>query len=62
MKRGGRLVSWKSGGKKGKLRVSGSKTKIFIAGKKGNQSALKEGMSCDFTVKGAQTAMEIACN
>lgn len=62
VKRGGRRVSWKGGGKKGKLRVSGSKTKIFIAGKKGKRSALKAGMNCDFTVKGAQTALKIACN
>ena len=30
VKRGGRRVSWTGGGKKGKLRVSGSKTEIFI--------------------------------
>ena len=61
VKRGGRRVSWKGSGMKGKLRVSGSKTKIFIAGKKGKRSALKAGMNCDFTVKGAQSAMKIAC-
>lgn len=62
VKRGGRRVSWMGGGKKGKLRVSGSKTAIVIAGKKGKRSALKEGMACAFTVKGAQTALKIVCN
>jgi tripartite-type tricarboxylate transporter receptor subunit TctC len=61
IKRGGRRVSWKGAGKGGKLRVSGSKTKIFVAGKKGKRKTLTVGMNCAFTVKGAQTALKIDC-
>lgn len=61
IKRGGRRVSWKGTGTGGKLRVSGRKTKIFVAGKKGKRKALKVGMNCAFTVKGAQTALKIDC-
>ena len=60
IKRGGRRVSWKGKGAKGKLRVGG-KTKITVSGKKAKRKALKKGMSCTFTVKGAQKALEIAC-
>lgn len=61
VKRGGRRVSWQGSGKSGKLRVSGSKTKIFLAGKKAKRKVLKVGMQCAFTVKGAQTALKIDC-
>ncbi len=61
IKRGGRRVSWSGGGKKGKLRVSGSRTKVTIAGKKAKRKALKTGMSCSFKVKGVQTAVAINC-
>jgi hypothetical protein len=61
VKRGGRRVSWKGASASGKLRVSGSKTKIFVAGKKGKRKALQVGMNCAFTVKGAQTALKIDC-
>ncbi len=60
IKRGGKRVSWKGGGVKGKLRVGG-KTKITVSGKKAKRKALKKGMSCTFTVKGAQKALKIAC-
>ncbi len=62
VKRAGRRVSWKGGGKKGKLRVSGRRTKVTIGGKKAKRKALKAGMQCQFTVKGASTALKIACN
>ena len=61
IKRGGRRVSWKGASANGKLRVSGKRTKIFVAGKKGKRKALKVGMNCAFTVKGAQTALKIDC-
>lgn len=61
VKRGGRRVSWKGAAAGGKLRVSGSKTKIFVAGKKGKRGALKVGMNCAFTVRGAQSALKIDC-
>ena len=60
IKRGGKRVSWKGGGAKGKLRVGG-KTKITVSGKKAKRKTLKKGMSCTFTVKGAQKALKIAC-
>ena len=61
IKRGGRRVSWRGASANGKLRVSGKMTKIFVAGKKGKRKALKVGMNCAFTVKGAQTALKIDC-
>ena len=61
VKRAGRRVSWKGAGVGGKLRVSGRKTKIFIAGKKGKRKSLKVGMNCSFTVRGAQSALKIDC-
>lgn len=61
IKSGGRRVSWKGTSASGKLRVSGRKTKIFVAGKKGKRKVLKVGMNCAFTVKGAQTALKIDC-
>jgi tripartite-type tricarboxylate transporter receptor subunit TctC len=61
VKRGGKRVKWKGKGKKGKLRVGG-KTKVSVAGKKSKRKALKVGMSCTFTVKGAQKALKIDCS
>lgn len=58
---GGRRLSWKGPTASGKLRVSASKTEIFVAGNKGKRGALKVGMNCAFTVKGAQTALKIDC-
>ena len=60
IKRGGKRVSWKGGGAKGKLRVGG-KTKITVSGGKAKRKALKVGMKCTFTVKGAQKALKIDC-
>ncbi len=60
VRRGGRRVSWSGGGAKGKLRVGG-KTKITVGGKKVKRKVLKTGMSCTFTVKGAQRALKIDC-
>jgi tripartite-type tricarboxylate transporter receptor subunit TctC len=59
--RGGRRVSWKTESQKGRLRVGG-KTKIAVAGKKAKRDALKAGMSCTFSIKGAETALKIDCN
>jgi hypothetical protein len=61
LKSGGRRVSWKGNTGKGKLRVSGSGTKITVAGAKAKRGALKVGMNCDFRVKGAETALNIDC-
>lgn len=61
LQRGGRRVSWSGGGKKGKLRVSGSKTKITVGGKGAKRKNLAVGMSCNFRVLGAQSALNIDC-
>ena len=61
LKSGGRRVSWKGDTGKGKLRVSGSGTKITVAGTKAKRKALKVGMNCAFRVKGAETALNIDC-
>ena len=61
LKNDGRRVSWKGNTGKGRLRVSGSGTKITVAGQKAKSNALKVGMSCDFRVKGAETALNIDC-
>jgi tripartite-type tricarboxylate transporter receptor subunit TctC len=60
VQRKGARVSWKGDVKKGKLRV-GKETKVMVGGKKAKPAALAEGMSCDFKVKGVETALEIAC-
>lgn len=57
----GREVSWAgSGKKKGKLAVSGSKTKVTIGGKEAKRGKLVAGMECSFSFKGSE-ATEIAC-
>ncbi len=58
---GGRRVSWKGEKAKGKVRVSGRRTKITVGGKKAKRKALKVGMECTFKVKGAQSALNIDC-
>ncbi|MEE8445135.1 MAG: hypothetical protein V3S44_07270 [Alphaproteobacteria bacterium] len=61
IKSGGRRVSWQGDKAKGKLRVSGRRTKITVAGAKAKRKALKVGMNCSFRVKGAQSALNIDC-
>jgi len=55
-----RKVSWEGGGKKGNVTVSSRDTEISVAGKKGDGTALKPGMSCEFTYQGA-AAQKIVC-
>jgi tripartite-type tricarboxylate transporter receptor subunit TctC len=57
---GGRNVSWEGGGKKGKVRVSGSGTELLVGGKKGKRDDLKVGMECAFTYQGS-SAKKIDC-
>ncbi len=57
----GRRVNWAGAKAKGRLNVSGSETKITVAGKKAKRGELKVGMNCSFKVKGAQTALNIDC-
>lgn len=60
VERGGRRVSFEGDGKKGKLRVSSSRTKVTIGGNAAKRSALKPGMACDFAYQGS-AARTIAC-
>ena len=46
VQRGGRVLLFKHGGKPMKLRVSGSRSEISVAGKVSPRSALKAGMTC----------------
>lgn len=63
IKREGRRVSFKSADGKVTVRVSGSKTKVTIAGKKAKRSALEAGMTCKITHQGnSSRAKSIACN
>jgi hypothetical protein len=61
--RGGRQIVFKDpGGKELKTSVSGSRTRIEIAGKESKRGALKAGMACNVTFKGNGTeASLIAC-
>ena len=49
LKKGNRLVIYKAGGKDGTVKISGSRTKVMIGGKKAKRKAFKVGMKCDFT-------------
>ncbi|MEE8623675.1 MAG: tripartite tricarboxylate transporter substrate-binding protein, partial [Alphaproteobacteria bacterium] len=61
-KKGGRRISFTSGGKTLKTKVSGSRTKVFVGGKKAKRKALKVGMKCAFTYQGSGTeSKKIAC-
>ena len=61
-KRGGRRISFTSGGKTLKTKVSGSRTKVFVGGNKAKRKALKVGMKCAFTYQGSGTeSKKIAC-
>jgi tripartite-type tricarboxylate transporter receptor subunit TctC len=60
---GGREIHFKDeGGKATKAKISGSRTRIEVAGKESKRSALKAGMACSVTYKGAGTeASLVAC-
>jgi tripartite-type tricarboxylate transporter receptor subunit TctC len=60
---GGREIHFKDeGGKTTKAKISGSRTRIEVAGKESKRSALKAGMACTVTYKGAGTeASLVAC-
>jgi iron(III) transport system substrate-binding protein len=62
VKRRGALVSVKHEGKAVEFGVSGSRTKLTIAGKKESRSTLKQGMTCKITMaEGAKEAQELSC-
>ncbi len=60
---GGREIHFKDeSGKTTKAKISGSRTRIEVAGKESKRSALKAGMACTVTYKGAGTeASLVAC-
>lgn len=59
----GRDVTFKAGRDVHTAKISGSRTKITIAGAPGKRAALKAGMTCEIVYTGNKTeAKEIACN
>jgi tripartite-type tricarboxylate transporter receptor subunit TctC len=64
IKRGGRQLFFKAkGGKTHKVKVSGSRTKVSIGGKKTKRKNLKVGMKCAVTYKGdGSEAKSVTCN
>jgi tripartite-type tricarboxylate transporter receptor subunit TctC len=62
IKKGGRELHFQVKGKSHKTKVSGSRTKITIAGKEGKRKNIKVGMVCDVSYQGNGTeAKNIAC-
>lgn len=57
---GGRELFWARSGRTGELRISGSRTKIVIAGQESKRGALKVGMTCTFIFR-ASSAKQIDC-
>ncbi len=62
VRKGGAQVDFKAAGKPETTGVSGSRTKITVAGKKVRRGAIKPGMSCKLTYRGSGSeASTIAC-
>jgi hypothetical protein len=63
LKRGGRTIVMKTkNGKKFRARVSGSKTKLTVNGKKAKRKAVKVGMTCTASTQGNNTtARTVTC-
>lgn len=67
LENGNRLVVYSAGGKEGSVKISGSRTKVTIAGEKAKRKAFKVGMKCDFTYPPGPKdetveAKEVSCN
>ena len=63
VKRGGRWLHFTVKGKKHKAKVSGSRTKVKIAGKKAKRNKLKAGMKCNISYLGnGAEARLVDCN
>ncbi|MFM2130475.1 MAG: hypothetical protein RL477_2021 [Pseudomonadota bacterium] len=60
---GGRKIALSVGGKDVETGISGSRTKVTVAGKPGNRDSFKEGMECTVTLpnEGAKEASLVAC-
>jgi tripartite-type tricarboxylate transporter receptor subunit TctC len=60
IQRGGRILHFMNKGKAQKVKVSGSRTKVYIGGKKTKRGNLKPGMACDISFMGSE-ASEVKC-
>ena len=62
VERAGRVLHFKADGKNHKARVSGSRTKVTIAGKPVKRARLEAGMTCDIAYGGdGSEAQSVAC-
>jgi ABC-type Fe3+ transport system substrate-binding protein len=62
VKRGGRRISFKVGGKTHTVKVSGSRTKVVVGGIDSTRRGVKKGMSCQITYPGnKEEAKKIDC-
>ncbi|MCZ6849081.1 MAG: hypothetical protein O7F75_09565, partial [Alphaproteobacteria bacterium] len=62
VKRGGRWLHFKNKGAAHKAKVSGSRTKVTLNGKKVKRKAIKVGMTCTFTYPGpGSEAKKVDC-
>jgi len=62
VERGGRVLHFKAGADTHTARVSGSRTKVLIAGKKAKRAAIKPGMTCNIAYAGnGAEASKVAC-
>ena len=63
VKRGGRRLSFKVGGKTHTVKISGSRTKITVKGIDSTRKGVKKGMACEITYPGnKEEAKKVACN
>ena len=63
VKRGGRRLSFKVGGKTHTVKISGSRTKITVKGIDSTRKGVKKGMTCEITYPGnKEEAKKIACD
>lgn len=62
-KRGGRQIGFKVGGMNDTAKISGSRTKVTIGGKKASRGEIKPGMTCKvFYPSGGGEAKSVECN
>jgi iron(III) transport system substrate-binding protein len=63
VKRGGQQISFTVGGKTHTVKVSGSRTKVTVAGIDSKVKRVKKGMTCEITYPGnKEEAKKVACN
>lgn len=61
VRRGGRILYFKAGGKTRKVRVSGRRSKVVIGGTQTDRSNLKAGMKCDIAFENKGSVRTISC-